>query len=46
VVCVGQYEVGTIWKRSFDQFGALLGGKVTAVRLEIRDGESFLFYKV
>lgn len=46
VVCVDQYEVGTIWKRSFDQFGALLGGKVSAVRLEIRDGESFLFYKV
>lgn len=46
VVSVGQFEVGTIWQHSFNQFGALLDGKVSAVRLEIRDGESFLFYKV
>jgi hypothetical protein len=46
VVSVGQYEVGTIWQHSFNQFGTLLDGKVSAVRLEIRDGESFLFYKV
>lgn len=46
VICVDQYEVGTIWRHSFDQFPALMDGKVSAVRVEIRDGESFLFYKV
>lgn len=46
IVKVGPHHVGTIFSSNFDQFGALLSGKVTAVRLEIRDGESFLFYKV
>ena len=46
VVSVGKHEVGTIWKHSFDKFTALKNGKFVAVRLEIRDGESYLFYKV
>lgn len=46
VVSVGKHEVGTIWQHSFDKFHALRSGKVEAVRLEIRDGESLLFYKV
>lgn len=45
VVSVGPHVVGTIWKRNFDQFGALLDGRVSAVRLEINDGDSYLFYK-
>ena len=45
-VSVGSHEAGTIWKHSFDKFASLRNGKVTAVRLEIRDGESYLFYKV
>lgn len=46
VISVGQHEVGTIWKHSFDKFTALKNGKIPAVRLEIRDGDSYLFYKV
>ena len=46
VVSVGNHEVGTIWKHSFDKFPSLKAGKVDAVRLEIRDGESYLFYKI
>ena len=46
VVVVGGYEIGTVWQHSFDQFDALSTGKVEAIRVEIRDGESFLFYKV
>jgi len=46
IVKVGPHHVGTIFKSNFDQFGALRDGKVSAVRLEIRSGESFLFYKV
>ena len=46
VFSVGKHEVGTIWKRSFDKYTALKNGKISAVRLEIRDGESYLFYKV
>ena len=45
VVSVGKDIVGTIWKHSFDKFNAMKSGKVDAVRLEIRDGESYLFYK-
>lgn len=46
VVSVGKDIVGTIWKHSFDKFSALKNGKVSAVRLEIRDGDAYLFYKV
>lgn len=46
IVKVGPHHVGTIWKRNFDQFGALLDGRVSAVRLEINDGDSYLFYKI
>ena len=46
VFSVGKHEVGTIWKRSFDKYTALKNGKISAIRLEIRDGESYLFYKV
>lgn len=46
VVSVGKYEVGTIWEHSFDKFPSLKSGKVSALRLEIRGGDSYLFYKV
>ena len=46
VVNIGKHEVGTIWKRSFDKFDAVKNGKIDAVRLEIRDGDSYLLYKV
>lgn len=46
VVSVGKHEVGTIWQHSFDKFSALKNGKVSAVRLDIRDGDAYLFYKV
>lgn len=46
VVSVGKDIVGTVWQRSFDKFSALKNGKVSAVRLEIRDGDAYLFYKV
>lgn len=46
VISVGQHEVGTIWKHSFDKFTTLKSGKISAIRLEIRDGDSYLFYKV
>ena len=46
VVSVGKHEVGTIWEHSFDKFAALRSGKVVAVRVEIRDGDAYLFYKV
>ncbi len=46
IVKVGPHHVGTIFSSNFDHFGALLDGKVSAVRLEVRDGESYLFYKV
>ena len=44
VVSVDKHEVGTIWKHSFDKFNALKRGKIDKVRLEIRDGDSYLFY--
>ena len=46
MVSVNGTAVGTIWKRSFDKFASLKNGKMTAVRVEIRDGESYLFYKI
>ena len=46
VVSVGKDIAGTIWQHSFDKFSALKNGKVSAVRLEIRDGDAYLFYKV
>ena len=46
VISVGKYEVGTIWKDSFDKFNALKSGKISKMRLEIRDGDSYLFYLV
>lgn len=47
VVSIGRHEVGTIWEYSYgDVYKALKNGKVAAVRVEIRDGESYLFYKV
>lgn len=46
VVSVGKHEVGTIWEHSFDKFPALKSGKISALRLEIRDGSAYLFYKV
>lgn len=45
MVSVNGTAVGTIWKHSFDKFTSLKNGKITAVRVEIRDGESYLFYK-
>ena len=45
VVSVAGNEVGTIWKHSFDRFDDVKSGQIEAVRLEIRDGESYLFYK-
>ena len=45
MVTIDGTAVGTIWKRSFDKFTSLKNGKITAVRVEIRDGESYLFYK-
>lgn len=45
VVSVAGNEVGTIWKHSFDKFNDVKSGRIEAVRLEIRDGESYLFYK-
>ena len=38
--------VGAIWEHSFDNFPALRDGKVSAVRLEIRDGDAYIFYKI
>ena len=46
MVSVNGTAVGTIWKHSFDKFTTLKNGKIVAVRVEIRDGESYLFYKV
>lgn len=46
MVSVNGTAVGTIWKHSFDKFTTLKNGKIAAVRVEIRDGESYLFYKV
>ena len=45
MVSVNGTAVGTIWKHSFDKFTTLKNGKIVAVRVEIRDGESYLFYK-
>ena len=45
MVSVNGTAVGTIWKHSFDKFTTLKNGKIAAVRVEIRDGESCLFYK-
>ena len=45
MVSVNGTAVGTIWKHSFDKFTTLKNGKIAAVRVEIRDGESYLFYK-
>lgn len=45
MVSVNGTTVGTIWKHSFDKFTTLKNGKIAAVRVEIRDGESYLFYK-
>lgn len=46
VISVDKHVVGTIFDYSFDKFSALKNGKITAIRLEIRDGDSYLFYKV
>lgn len=46
IVKVGKHHIGTIFKNSFSDFSKLKTGKVSAVRVEIRDGESFIFYKV
>jgi hypothetical protein len=45
-VMVGPHLAGTIFRSSFDRFDDLRDGKVVGVRLEVRDGESYLFYKV
>ena len=45
VVSVGSHELGTVWDR-YDAFDALRSGKVAAVRVDIRDGDAYLFYKV
>ena len=44
VVSVGKREVGVIWKDSFDRFQDLKQGSIDKVRVEIRDGDSYLFY--
>ena len=46
VVSVKNHQVGTIFKRNFDNFNALKKGKFNHVHLVIEDGESHLFYKV
>lgn len=46
MVTVNNHEIGTIWKDSFDKFNAIKTGKLAAVRVEIRDRDSYLFYKV
>ena len=46
VVSVDKDIAGTIWQHSFDKFSALKNGRMSAVRLEIRDGDAYLFYKV
>ena len=43
VVTVNNHEIGTIWKDSFDKFNAIKTGKLAAVRVEIRDRDSYLF---
>lgn len=45
-VYVGPHLAGTIWDYSCANFADIIGGKVASVRVEIRDGESYLFYKV
>lgn len=45
VVSVGSHELGTVWDR-YDAFDVLRSGKVAAVRVDIRDGDAYLFYKV
>ena len=46
-VSVGKHEVGTIWEYSYgDVYKALRSGKVAAVRVDIRGGDAYLFYKV
>ena len=46
VVLVGKHHVGTIFKHNFDKFSSLKAGKVSAARLEIRDGDAYLFCKM
>lgn len=45
-VMVGKHIVGTIFKTSFDKFTSLKNGKVDGIRLEIQDGDSYLFYHI
>lgn len=44
-VIIGNHEVGTIWKHSFDRFNDLKNGRIERIRVEIRDGDAYLFYK-
>ena len=46
LVLVGKHHVGTIFKNSFDKFNDLKNGKVDSIRLEIRDGDAYLFYHI
>lgn len=45
-VLVDNHEIGTVWDYSFDQFAALRDGKINGARVEIRDGVSYLFYRM
>lgn len=45
VVSIGSHELGTVWDR-YDAFDALRSGEVAAVRVEVRDEDAYLFYKV
>ena len=38
-------DTDAVWDR-YDAFDALRSGKVAAVRVDIRDGDAYLFYKV
>lgn len=46
VASVGSHEAGTMWEYNSTAFGLFKNKKVEAVRLEIRDGDAYLFYKM
>ena len=45
IVMVGKNHVGTLFGSSFDGLNLFRNGSIKAVRLEIRDGDAYLFYK-
>lgn len=45
-VYIMRRQVGTIWPRSFDKYSSMKRGGIKGARIEIRDGDAYLFYKI